>query len=105
MGKRKRLSADQLELYEGIDNILWVDWDPIGISGPDWPRDEYASYLPHVFALAIEDATSSQIAEYLYEDLYEVVTERMGLSSAVDQQLGGAEKIRNLKLTLVPERR
>ena len=96
----KKLPPDQLQLYEGIDNILWTDWDPIGISGPDWARDEYTGYVPQVFKLALEGAAPSKIAEYLHK----VVTERMGLSSSVDQQLGVAKKIRDLKLALIPGR-
>ena len=99
MGRKP--SADQLRLYEGIDEILWTDWDPIGISGPDWPRDEYHGYLPQVFKLAFDGAAPSKIAKYLDE----VVTERMGLSSSVDHDLKVAEKIRSLKLILIPEDR
>ncbi len=27
-----KLSPDQLALYKRIDEILWADWDPIGVS-------------------------------------------------------------------------
>ena len=33
MGKKS--TADQLQLYKGIDDILWKDWDPIGVSLTD----------------------------------------------------------------------
>lgn len=45
----KKLTADQLQLYKGIDDILWKDWDPIGVS-PHGPRDEYHTYLLQVFS-------------------------------------------------------
>ena len=93
----RKLPADQLQLYKGIDDILWKDWDPIGISGPDWPRDEYQAYLPQVFKLELEDAAPSDIAEYLHK----IVSERMGLPSCVGNHLAVAEKIRKLKLELI----
>jgi hypothetical protein len=38
----RRLPPEQLELY--IDEILWKDWGPIGVSKIDgWSRDEYQS--------------------------------------------------------------
>ena len=72
----KKLPPEQLELYQKIDEILWNDWDPIGIAGAAEARDEYYSYLPKVFRLALENATANQIAEYLFS----IETERMGLS-------------------------
>jgi hypothetical protein len=95
----KKLTADQLQLYKGIDEILWKDWDPIGVS-PDGPRDEYHTYLPQVFRLALEDAAPQKIAEYLHK----VVSERMGLTSHVAYHLPIAQKIRTLKLQVMPEK-
>jgi hypothetical protein len=41
-----KLPPDELALYQGIDEILWKDWDPIGISRLEpAPRDEYHRYL------------------------------------------------------------
>ena len=45
----KKLTADQLQLYKGFDDILWKDWDPIGVS-PHGSRDEYHTYLLQVFS-------------------------------------------------------
>jgi len=38
------------KLYLEIDEILWNDWDPIGINDIA-PRDEYQSYSPIIFSL------------------------------------------------------
>lgn len=96
----RKLPPNQLQLYKAIDEILWKDWDPIGVS-PHGLRDEYHAYLPQVFKLALEDAATKTIAEYLHE----VVSERMGLTSRVGYHLPIAEKIRKLKLELIPEKR
>jgi hypothetical protein len=95
----QKLSADQLQLYKGIDEILWKEWDQIGVSSYGL-RDEYHRYLPQVFKLALEDATLQEIAEYLHN----VVSERMGMSSRVSDHLPIAEKIRALKLELIPQK-
>jgi hypothetical protein len=96
----RKLPPDQLQLYKAIDEILWKDWDPIGVS-PHGLRDEYHAYLPEVFKLALEDAAPLKIAEYLHK----VVAERMGLRSQVASHLPIAEKIRKLKLELIPKKR
>ena len=70
-----KLKPLEIELYKKIDNILYNEWDPIGISGFA-PEDEYHSYLPLVFKLAIENASSQSIADYLTT----VRTQTMGLS-------------------------
>ena len=97
-----KLPQEQLALYRGIDEILWSDWDPIGISKwEDSPRDEYQGYLPTVFSLAIRGASALEIAEYLRQ----VATERMGLDSSIEEELPVAEKIRALTNSLLPEKR
>jgi hypothetical protein len=58
----KKLPPEQLELYQKLDEILWADWDPIGISDVSEARDEYYSYLPRVFHLALEFSDAIIIA-------------------------------------------
>ena len=87
----RKLSPDQLALYNRIDEILWNDWDPIGVSKmEDWPRDEYHGYLPQVFQLALKDASAEDIAQYLHG----VARARKGLDLKLSDHLAVAEKIR-----------
>jgi hypothetical protein len=65
-----------MELYKGIDEILWKDWDPIGVFGASAARDEYRAYLPQVFRLVLDGAPENQIAEYLFS----LETDAIGLS-------------------------
>ena len=60
-----RLSAQELELYKRCDEVLHYIWDPIGVAGDPPARDEYDSYLPHVFRLLCGDAKGDEIADYL----------------------------------------
>lgn len=98
MGSKR--SPEELAQYNGIDEILWRDWDPIGISTyEDWPRDEYYAYVSDVFHLAVRGSPAIAIAEYLSN----VATERMGLPATVKDEFAVAEKIRALKLCVMPE--
>ena len=72
------LSEEQI-LYKQIDNILWREWDPIGINACEQARDEYYGYLPHVFRLKLENADVEAIAQYLVK----IETERMGLNGDI----------------------
>mgnify|MGYP000114209637 CR=1 FL=1 len=89
----KKLPPDQMELYKRIDEILFYKWDPIGVSDGDWARDEYHSYLPRVFSMALEYDNPAPIAEYLNT----VTTENMGLSSAKEHDLNIAKQILEVK--------
>ena len=86
----KKLPPDQMSLYKKIDEILFRDWDPIGVSEFEEARDEYQGYLPQVFKLALDNESPDAIAEYLTL----VATERMGMSAAKEYDL----KIANLVL-------
>jgi hypothetical protein len=61
------MKIEHKELYKQIDEILWQDWDPIGINDEEKIRDEYYGYIPQVFSLKIQGADKNKIAEYLYE--------------------------------------
>jgi hypothetical protein len=92
----KKLPPDQLELYKRIDEVLFYKWDPIGISDGDWARDEYQSYLPRVFAYAMESNSPSAIAKYLGI----VSTESMGLSASLELDMNIAKMIIEIKESL-----
>jgi len=72
----KKLPPDQLALYKRIDEILYKDWDPIGVSDLDSALDEYHGYLPQVFKRALSSDDPKVIEEYLTW----VTVDRMGMS-------------------------
>ena len=56
---------------------LWCNWDPIGdASSPDWPLDEYDSYLEPSLSLLQRGASTREVTEYLEWAAYR----NMGLS-------------------------
>ena len=56
------MTAEYKKLYKEIDEILWHDWDPIGLNGSG-PRDEYQSYTSVIFSLKLKGAGKEIIAE------------------------------------------
>ena len=94
----KKLPPDQLALYKRIDEILWEDWDPIGVSDAgDAARDEYQSYLPGVFALAVNRCDVDEIADRL--DLIE--RQSIGLTGNRDHCVWVAERIKVERIRLI----
>ncbi|MES9826598.1 MAG: hypothetical protein ABW127_19440 [Candidatus Thiodiazotropha endolucinida] len=85
-----KLSADQKAFYKEVSRILWEKWDPIGVYEPDaeWD-DEYDSYVPHVFRLAIEGKDAVRIANSLSTS----AEQNMGLSAAKEHDLNIAKLI------------
>ena len=75
-----RNTPEQIKLYKNIDEILWNEWDPIGVNEVVEARDEYYAYLPEVFRLKNENADKEAIAQYLFK----VETERMGMSGNIE---------------------
>ena len=83
------LSSEQKKLYKTIDEILWNDWDPIGVNDTEEARDEYQSYTPQVFSFRINNSDNETIAQ----NLYKIETERMGLNGDIKKCREIAEKI------------
>jgi len=56
-----------------IHDVLWNDWDPIGVNdyGPD---DEYDSYIGGIYRILSGKPTESELIGYLYQ----IETETMG---------------------------
>ena len=79
------------ELYQKIDEILWNDWDPIGVNDIA-PRDEYQGYTPIIFNLIKRDADK----ELITQKLFEFETKNMGLFGNIKRCRQSAEKIINL---------
>ncbi|WP_407522802.1 hypothetical protein PDL71_15785 [Lacibacter sp. MH-610] len=89
--EHKPLSQEQV-LYRQIDDILWTEWDPIGINDCEQARDEYYGYLPHVWRLKLQGADAETIAQYLFD----VEIDRMGLNGDIEHCRKVANRIISL---------
>lgn len=81
-------AAKDFLVYKKVDDILWFDWDPIGINDLA-PRDEYQSYVPEIFGLVKAGADRQQIAERLFK----LETGSMGVIGSLEKCLLVAEKL------------
>lgn len=79
------------ELYQTIDEILWTDWDPIGVNDVA-SRDEYQSYIPSILNLKIKGADSETIANKLHE----IEIDTIGVLGNIDKCRKVADKISKL---------
>ncbi|MGZ3778326.1 MAG: hypothetical protein ACXVIY_04155 [Mucilaginibacter sp.] len=87
-----KLTPEQKALYKTIDEILWNDWDPIGMKLNEGPRDEYESEVPVIFSLKIRGADIESIATKLHE----IECKTMGMDGGFENCKRIAEKIFNL---------
>ncbi|WP_040307549.1 hypothetical protein [Agarivorans albus] len=74
----RKLTQAEKALWNRISKILWKNWDPIGVYNEDdeWD-DEYDSYVPNIFRLAIEGADEYRIAA----SLTATINQSIGLSA------------------------
>lgn len=87
-----QLSAEDKELFRGVDEVLHYVWDPIGVAGTPESRDEYDSYAPHVFSM-LQDSPSAEIAQFLVT----TEAETMGLAGSECVQERAEEVVEILK--------
>lgn len=91
-----KMNENDKALYQAIDEILWRDWDPIGVNDNEDARNEYQSYTPHIFSLRKQGADIEIIAQYLYQS----ETISMGITGnkelALNHCKAVAQKILNL---------
>jgi hypothetical protein len=53
------------EIQDSIRQVLYNDWDPIGVSGSA-PEDEYDSYIAPVYRILSGSRSEQDLVEYLY---------------------------------------
>ncbi|MDR6735218.1 hypothetical protein [Sphingobacterium sp. 2149] len=85
-------TAGDFFVYKKINDILWFDWDPIGVNDLA-PSDEYQRYVPEIFTLVRAEADRLEIAERLYK----LQNELMGISTTIDNSLIISDKILNIE--------
>lgn len=81
-------TAHDFLLFKRIDDILWFDWDPIGVNDIA-PRDEYQSYVPEIFRLLKSNVDKKEIADRLFR----LETETMGMVGNMKRCLKIADEI------------
>lgn len=92
LNKRSKKAAG---IQVAIRQILFYDWDPIGIN--DFaPDDEYDSYVGSIYRLLASGADEYKIIERLYQ----FETGSMGLNGNREKLKSVAEKLMKLDVSL-----
>ncbi len=65
---------------EKLKNLLWEEWDPIGVNETDCPSDEYDSYALKIYSMLKSNATRDDVLSYLVW----LRTEYIGISKMGD---------------------
>lgn len=86
--KNSITATTDLIAYKKIDDILWIDWDPIGVNDVA-PRDEYQGYVPEIFRLKKNGADRIKIAKKLLD----IERNQIGMLGTLDECLIIADKI------------
>jgi RimJ/RimL family protein N-acetyltransferase len=84
-----KVSTEQKDLLKAIGLILWNDWDPIGVNQYSEIKDEYDSYILKICSLIF----SSDPVDKITHELYEIETNKMGLTGSFEHCKKIAEKI------------
>lgn len=89
---KMKMTREQKNLLQLIDELLWKEWDPIGINDIEEARDEYRSYALHIFSLKIHGADKVKMASHLFN----IETVSMGLGGNYKHCEEIADRILNL---------
>jgi hypothetical protein len=54
-----------VEIQDSIRQILYREWDPIGVAGAA-PEDEYDSYIAPVYRILAGSRSEQELVEYLF---------------------------------------
>ena len=64
------LTVIDKKLWKAIDEVLFYNWDPIGVNNCPPARDEYHSYIPQIFKLLKSDNVNEKIISEHLQDTY-----------------------------------
>ncbi|WPB56295.1 hypothetical protein [Xylophilus sp. GOD-11R] len=81
-------------LFYKIKDILFQDWDPIGINRTEGAENEYDGYIPNLSAILCKENASLELVQYLRW----IEEERMGLEFNEPAALEIVQKILALKI-------
>lgn len=84
-----KMDAKELLIYKRIDDILWFEWDPIGVNEFHEARDEYQGYLYQIYDLK----KSKESIESVADELYKIETGNMGLLVNIERCRQVAKRI------------
>jgi hypothetical protein len=55
-----------VEIQDSIRQVLFRDWDPIGVNGNTNLQDEYDAYIAPVYRILVGSRSEQELVEFLY---------------------------------------
>lgn len=86
------------ELNQRIDEVLYYEWDPIGVSDEPCARAEYSSYTMTILKYVLNEDLN-QVANQLSK----IETDSMGLTSNKERNLKIAQRLLDYKCAVEEE--
>ena len=85
-------------IADAIRQVLIDQWDPISVmDDPEWPRDEYDSYIGEIYSHLARGET----AEFIAKHLCAIEESRMGLGSlSASARIPVAEALKSIDVSL-----
>ena len=80
------------ELNQRIDEVLYYEWDPIGVSDEPCARAEYSSYTMTILKYVLTEDLNQ-----ITNQLSKIETDSMGLTSDKDRNLKVAQRLLDYK--------
>ena len=90
------------EISEAIRQVFIRDWDPIGVmDDPEWPQDEYDSYIGEIYRFL----SRGESADFIASHLCLIEEKMMGLVRVPEfYRLPIAVKLKAIYITLSPQK-
>src|SRR3954465_10335017 len=93
---REKRAAD---IQDSIRQILYHDWDPIGVSGSA-PEDEYDSYIAPVYRILSSSRSEQELVEYLFRTARDTIGVACETAEHMEQMRPVARKLLELDVSL-----
>lgn len=71
------------EIQDTIREVLFRDWDPIGLNGNDNLRDEYDGYIARVYRVLVGSRSEDDLVQLLYR----IKLDEVGVASRSPEEL------------------
>jgi hypothetical protein len=85
------------EIQDAIRQVLFRDWDPIGVNENEYLRDEYDGYIARVYRVLVGSRSENDLVQLLYR----IELEEIGAASRSPEELRPiAEKLLSLDVRL-----
>jgi len=85
------------ELKRRVDEVLYYQWDPIGVFDEPYARGEYKSYVNTIISILKKEIPDEEIIKEIANELEKIAIIKMGLKGNIEISKTIAERLINHK--------